>query len=82
MLQHGYGTTAPEAAALHVAQHRRFSEEVVALRAAARLGERGSKAALLSFLEAWLVNHILTTDKSLGLFLCSTAAMPHHGDMR
>ena len=50
-------------------EHRRFSERVVALRKAARMGEPGAKAALLSFLEDWLVNHIMTVDKRLGQFI-------------
>lgn len=65
----GYDAAAPDAAASHLAQHRGFSERVVALRAAARLGEPGSKAALLSFLEDWLANHIMTVDKRLGEFI-------------
>ncbi|MGO9772448.1 MAG: bacteriohemerythrin [Roseiarcus sp.] len=70
MRRHGYHAAAPDAAARHVAQHRGFSERVVALRAAARLGEPGTKTALLTFLEDWLVNHIMTADKLLGEFVC------------
>jgi hemerythrin-like metal-binding protein len=76
MLSHGYAVAAPEAAAQHLAQHRQFSERVVALRTAERLGEPGAGAALLAFLEAWLVNHILTTDQSLGRFICATTPSP------
>jgi hemerythrin len=65
----GYDATAPEAPAIHLAPHRRFSEQVVALRAAVRLGEPGSKAALLSFLEDWLVNHVMTVDRRLAQFI-------------
>ena len=71
MRQHGYDASAPDLAAIHRTQHRRFSEQVVALRNAARLGEPGSKAALLSFLEDWLVNHIMTIDQRLGRFILS-----------
>jgi hemerythrin-like metal-binding protein len=69
MQRHGYAAAAPEQAAEHLAAHRHFSERVVELRAAARLGEAGSKGALLSFLEDWLVDHIMTVDKQLGQFL-------------
>jgi hemerythrin len=56
---------------MHLAQHRRFSEQVVALRAEARRGTQDSRDALLVFLKDWLTNHILTTDKRLGQFICS-----------
>jgi hemerythrin-like metal-binding protein len=69
MRRHGYDVGAPDATAAHLAQHRGFSDRVVGLRAAARTGEPGSKAALLSFLEDWLVNHIMTIDKRLGQFI-------------
>ncbi len=76
MERHGYDAVAPNAAAMHVAQHRSFSERVVALRAAARVGEPGPKAALLTFLEDWLVGHIMTVDKRLGQFLCERGEGP------
>ena len=69
MQRHGYAAAAPEAAARHLAQHRYFSERVVALRTAEHRGEPGASPALLAFLEDWLVNHILTTDKALGQFI-------------
>jgi|SRR5450830_1454145 len=76
MRSHGYATVAPEAAERHLAQHRLFSERVVALRTAEHLGETGGGVALLAFLEGWLVNHILTTDKALGLFIGATPPYP------
>jgi hemerythrin len=69
MRRHGYDAGAPDLAAARLAQHRRFSERVVALHNAARMGEPGSKAALLSFLEDWLNNHIMTIDRRLGQFI-------------
>lgn len=72
MQQLGYAIASPEAAEAHLTQHRSFSEQVVALRTEAYLGNADAQAALLPFLENWLVNHILTTDKSLGQFICST----------
>ncbi len=73
MQLHGYAAAAPAEAAGHLAAHRHFSERVVELRAAARRGEMESKTALLSFLENWLVNHIMTVDKQLAQFLGSKA---------
>ena len=76
MRRHGYQTAAPEAAALHLAEHRRFSERIVALRASAHLGEASANKALLQFLEEWLTKHILTIDKHLGRFICAATASP------
>jgi hemerythrin-like metal-binding protein len=76
MQQHGYVAAAPAEAEFHLAEHRRFSQEVVALRAEARLGKTGAKITLLSFLQSWLVNHILTVDKRLGQFICRTGPRP------
>src|SRR5512143_441681 len=60
MQEYGYADAAPDAAAAHLAQHRQFSQRVVALRAEADHGGRESRDALLTFLRDWLVNHILT----------------------
>jgi hemerythrin-like metal-binding protein len=73
MRQHDYAAAAPEAAAAHLQQHRHFSEQVVALRTVARAGKPGSRDTLLAFLQDWLINHILTTDKHLGQFICTVA---------
>jgi hemerythrin-like metal-binding protein len=87
MQQYGYAAAAPAEAEFHLAEHRRFSQEVVALRTEARLGKTGAKAALLSFLEGWLVNHIMTVDKRLGQFIRSAppnpttvTELPRHGE--
>lgn len=72
MIRHGYAAAEPEAAAHHLAQHRYFSERVVALRTDEHRGEPGAGPALLAFLESWLANHILTTDKALGQFINAT----------
>ena len=69
MKRHGCAAGAPDLAAVHLAQRRRFSEQVVDLRNAARRGETGSKAALPSFFEDWLVNPIMTVDKRLARFI-------------
>jgi hemerythrin-like metal-binding protein len=72
MRQYDYATAAHDEMATHLTQHRRFSEQVVALRANAREGNPGSRDALLTFLKNWLINHILTTDQRLGKFIGSS----------
>ncbi|MBI5889751.1 MAG: hemerythrin family protein [Nitrosomonadales bacterium] len=69
MQQHGYATASAEEARVHLAAHRSFSEQVVALRDKARAGKPGSREELLRFLKNWLTNHIMTTDKRLGQFI-------------
>jgi hemerythrin len=73
MQRYDFATAAPEDAATHLRQHRSFSEQVVELREIARAGAPGSRDKLLAFLQNWLVNHILTTDKRLGQFICGAA---------
>lgn len=69
MQEYGYADAAPDDAGRHRAAHRGFSSRVVSLRAATRRGEAGSREALLAFLQAWLFDHIMTVDKSLGQFI-------------
>lgn len=74
MQQHAYADAAPDDMAAHLTQHRRFSEQVVALRAEARKSKPGSRDTLLAFLRNWLVNHIMSSDQRLGRFICSNPA--------
>ncbi len=53
----------------HREEHRSFSHQVVSLREGLRDGRLVTREELLSFLNNWLVNHILHTDKRLGTFL-------------
>jgi hemerythrin-like metal-binding protein len=53
----------------HREEHRSFSQQVVSLREGLRDGRLVTREDLLSFLNQWLVNHILNTDKRLGAFL-------------
>ena len=69
MQQHGYAAASPEEAKAHLAAHRSFSEQVVALRDKARAGKPDAREVLLAFLKNWLTNHIMTTDKRLGQFI-------------
>jgi hemerythrin len=69
MREHGYAAVFPVEAAAHLEQHRRFTAEVVRRRGEARQGSAEAHAALLEFLEDWLVSHILTVDQRLGAFV-------------
>jgi hemerythrin len=60
----------------HRSEHRSFSQQVVALRAGLRDGRLVTREELLSFLNNWLVNHILFTDKRFGEFLLSHGYQP------
>lgn len=53
----------------HRKEHRDFSQTVVTLREGLRDGNLVTREELLSFLNNWLVNHILYTDKKLGAYL-------------
>ena len=79
MQKYSYDTGAPEEARSHLAAHRGFSEQVVALRGEAHSGEPNSRKELLVFLKDWLTNHIMTTDKRLGQFICSRMTKPASG---
>jgi hemerythrin-like metal-binding protein len=69
MRQYGYDEGAAPDAALHLEQHRAFSSKVVAVRDGLKTGTPIAPADLLGFLNQWLVNHILNTDKRLGAFI-------------
>jgi hemerythrin-like metal-binding protein len=73
MQKYGYAAASPKEASAHLAAHRSFSEQVVALRDKAREGKPGSREALLAFLKNWLTSHIMTTDKLLGQFINARA---------
>jgi hemerythrin-like metal-binding protein len=56
---------------LHLHEHRSFSSTVVSIRDGLKLGKRVPRDELLAFLNNWLINHILHTDKLLGAFVAS-----------
>jgi hemerythrin len=58
----------------HLAQHRSFSATVVDVKDGIRGGKPISKEDLLSFLQNWLANHILNTDKKFGAFILEKRA--------
>ena len=69
MREYDYAGVSGDDAAKHQQEHRNFSQQVVSLREGLRDGRLVSREDLLSFLNNWLVNHILHTDKQFGEFL-------------
>lgn len=69
MQEYGYDEGAPQDASMHLEQHRAFSAKVVAVRNDLKAGIAVAPADLLAFLNQWLINHILNTDKRLGAFI-------------
>ncbi|MDO9267711.1 MAG: bacteriohemerythrin [Methylobacter sp.] len=61
-----------EDADAHIRQHRSFSAKVVAVHNDIKTGILISREDLLSFLNSWLINHILNTDKGLVTFLLAS----------
>lgn len=74
MQEYGYEEGAPRDASIHLEQHRSFSAKVVAVRDSIKAGNPIAPADLLAFLNQWLVNHILNTDKRLGTYLLAKRA--------
>lgn len=68
MQEYGY----IEEADTHIRQHRNFSAKVVEIRNNIKAGILISREDLLSFLNNWLINHILSTDKELAAFLLAS----------
>lgn len=74
MQQYAYGEQQPEQGGAHLEQHRAFSTKVVAVRENLKAGILIAPADLIGFLNDWLVNHILNTDKKLGSFIVAQRA--------
>lgn len=69
MEEHDYPRERGDDAELHMQQHRAFSAKVVAVREEIKAGRRIPRDELLAFLNNWLINHILNTDKRLGAYI-------------
>jgi hemerythrin-like metal-binding protein len=69
MQRYGYHDACPEVARLHVAQHREFSRQVVAVRDSLHEGRQVSRIDVLRYLNEWLRNHVLGIDQQLGDFV-------------
>jgi hemerythrin len=72
MQKYGYTEDKVEDVATHIQQHRSFSAKVVAVRNDIKAGILISREDLLAFLNGWLINHILNTDKRLAAFLLAS----------
>lgn len=71
-------TTLPESdahAGEHLLQHRCFIEQIAALRQTAGRDGRQAMSELLAYLNGWLYEHILKTDRQLGALLNGRAAV-------
>ena len=71
MQQYGYNDEDEINAQNHLKQHRSFSEKVVSIREGLKSANPISANELLEFLNNWLINHILNTDKKLATFIHS-----------
>jgi hemerythrin-like metal-binding protein len=71
MEEYAYPRERGEDAEQHLQQHRAFSAKVVAVREEIKAGRRIPRDELLAFLNNWLINHILNTDKRLGAYIVS-----------
>lgn len=69
MQRYHYATACPEEAETHIAQHRHFSKQVVAVLDQLREGQKVSRTEVLSFLNHWLQDHVLGIDQKLGRYL-------------
>ncbi len=69
MQRYGYEVARPEEARNHIAQHRDFSRQVVAVCDQLREGREVSRLEVLKFLNHWLRDHVLGVDQLLGGFL-------------
>ena len=74
MQEYGYREERAADAEAHLQQHRSFSAKVVAVRDGLKGGTPIAREDLLGFLNDWLVNHILNTDKKLGAHIVARRA--------
>ncbi len=74
MQTYGYAQSQGMDQEAHHQQHREFSATVVQVREGIKAGRLISREDLLSFLNGWLIQHILHTDKKLGNFILAKRA--------
>jgi hemerythrin-like metal-binding protein len=65
----GYADEKPDECSRHLQEHRDFSATVVNARENLKAGKPVDRQQLLSFLNDWLTNHIMKTDKRLVRFM-------------
>ena len=73
MQRYGYAAAYPEQARAHIAQHRDFSRQVVAVCDSLREGRQVSRIEVLKFLNEWLRDHVLRVDQMLARFILKSA---------
>ena len=76
MQRYGYAEAYPDEARSHIAQHRDFSRQVVAISDQLHQGRPVSEIEVLTFLNEWLRDHVLGIDRLLGAFLCQAMGLP------
>ena len=69
MQRYGYANKNYDSANRHHKEHRYFSSKILAIRENLKSGKIILAKDLIDFLQSWLINHILHTDKDLGVFL-------------
>lgn len=69
MKRYGYEAAYPDVARAHIAQHRDFSRQVVAICDLLREGRQISRVEVLKFLNEWLRDHVLGIDQRFGAFV-------------
>lgn len=69
MQRFGYAAAHPEVARAHIAQHREFSRQVVAVCDQLREKRHVHSVEVLKYLNEWLLHHVLGIDQLLGAFV-------------
>ncbi|MCG7898403.1 MAG: bacteriohemerythrin [Candidatus Thiodiazotropha lotti] len=69
MQEYGYFDECPEEAAQHVSEHRDFSAKVVTARDGVNSEVKEEMEEILTFLNAWILNHTQNVDIKLGNFI-------------
>ncbi len=69
MQRNNYEAAHPEDAHAHIEQHRSFSRHIVEISDQLHEGQQVSCSEVLTFLNEWLCNHVLGTDRKLTAFL-------------
>jgi len=73
MHETGYTAAAGADARQHLAEHRDFSAQVVAMRSNLKAGIHVAPDVLLGFLNNWLAKHIMHTDKRFAAYMLGRA---------
>lgn len=69
MQEYGYEHSDAHDAHRHQAEHRGFTQQVIAVREQLKAGILTPPESLMSFLNDWLLRHIMLTDKRLAAFI-------------